>query len=549
LAVGEGVCALRSGRHVVRAAALLAACGLCHLLSGYVAAGSLVLAALVTPSWLTWRRLGLVAGLAATASAYHWTGIVIDGAAMNPSVVQRATLPLKFTSLGHLFILGQLCTGGLFDHGRLPTLTLLVALGVAVAVGRRRQPLARTLLVLGGAWLALYFGRPTWGGLLDWLPFGSQIHMHRFIIGVHLAGAWLAGLAGGILLRWALAAPAPWWRTAACAALALLPLPAHRERAVTLGRFHRWQQETADAWRTQGADVEGALATIATLPPGRVFAGLPTTWGARYTVGHQPIYAAATQAGLDTLGYLYHDFSYTGDLFPEFNDVHRAQYELFNVRYVLVPAGTPIPEWYTLRGQFGAQALYEIATPGYCSLVDSDLDAHGPPIAWYAGATAWARTGAVDFAQHPRMHIGAAVAPNSVPFARLGAEALQPLLVERPARGRVLTELVAPGTYAADVDAARACWLMCRVSWHPNWHATVDGLPVTPTMLAPAYLGVPVTPGRHHIQFTYVPRWYRKWLLLLGLASLAGAAWWRRRQRATLTAPAQPVPSGPTEHP
>lgn len=93
-------------------------------------------------------------------------------------------------------ILHWLFTGELFDHGRFPILSLLVAVGFVVCVVRaQRSEPARAVL---GAWtlsLFLFFGRATWGvrSVVNLLPGNGDLQMHRFMVGVDLAAILLAG--------------------------------------------------------------------------------------------------------------------------------------------------------------------------------------------------------------------------------------------------------------------------------------------------------------------------------------------------------------------
>src|SRR5206468_8207194 len=91
--------------------------------------------------------------------------------------------------------LGWLFRGQLFDNGRFPIVSLLVLAGVLVCVSRvRDDPRARALLGAFALSLLLFFGRPTLGPVLDLLPGMKDVQIHRFIMGVHLAGILLAGV-------------------------------------------------------------------------------------------------------------------------------------------------------------------------------------------------------------------------------------------------------------------------------------------------------------------------------------------------------------------
>jgi hypothetical protein len=103
-----------------------------------------------------------------------------------------------------------------------------------------------------------------------------------------------------------------------------------------------------------------------------------------------------------------------------------------------------------------------------------------------------------------------------------------------PSRGRVLSQRVESNSYSAEVEVARESFLMLKATFHPNWHATVDGEPAKPVMLMPSYVGVKVTPGTHLVGFTYSPR---SWCPILGLGGLLVLAMtalvdWRRDRLA-----------------
>ncbi|MHC5018504.1 MAG: hypothetical protein ACYTGX_00055 [Planctomycetota bacterium] len=547
LAVADGIRACRTGRRLPRAALW---CGLLvptHMLSAYVAAVSVALGAAVLGG--PWRprlgRLALIGTGAAVLCAYFLVPFWLDGGEFSVSPHVPST---KRDSFGHLHVLGRLFTGGLFDAGRLPVLTVLVALGTAVAVARRAEPHMRVLLSLGVVWLALYFGRPTWGPLYALLPFGAHLHLHRFIIGVHLAGILLAGVGGGALLRCALRPGPLWRRTAGGFACALLILPAHVERAEALEWSGRWQRETQAAWLRDGPDFVSALGEVRGSPAGRLYVGMGDNWGRQYRFGHTPAYAVTPAAGFDSLGYLFYEFVRTGDVQLHFNERDPGWYQLFNVRHAVLPAGREVPPFYELRGQFGRHALYGVRTAGYCSLVDAPITLHGDPSEWYGAMGPWIASPMLAAGQHPLIDFDAAAeaTPGSgplLPFRGLQPDDLTPRTMPPEPRGAVVSESADRGSFSARVDVRRACWLLLRVNFHPGWHCEIDGRPVAPRRLAPSFVGVPLQPGAREVRFEYRAPFYRWWLLLLGPALLAGWAWWRRR--AAMAVPAAPAAPDP----
>src|SRR5206468_2908464 len=80
------------------------------------------------------------------------------------------------------------------------------------------------------------------------------------------------------------------------------------------------------------------------------------------------------------------------------------------------------------------------------------------------------------------------------------------------------------------VAAERPTTLMLKVTYHPDWHAYVDGIETPTMMLMPSFIGVPIRPGTHEVRMEYQPQPLRHELMLLGLLALAltALAEWRR---------------------
>jgi hypothetical protein len=82
---------------------------------------------------------------------------------------------------------------------------------------------------------------------------------------------------------------------------------------------------------------------------------------------------------------------------------------------------------------------------------------------------------------------------------------------------------------------------MLKASYHPRWRATIDGHPVKVAMLAPSFVGVPVSAGSHLVVFRYHPISYYPALFALGLLTLialiVAPRLWKRRSRPRATTP------------
>jgi 6-pyruvoyl-tetrahydropterin synthase related domain len=548
MGLAQGYAVLRDGRGYLWAVFLLSATLLSHLVFGYIAVASLFLLAVVGAVrqsanksageevlHRTGRLAGLL-GLLVLVSSYFVVPFLADSAYMNRGVWE---LPQKYDSYGHEWVLGTLFRGNLFDFGRFPSLSLLAAVGLLVCVRKWHEARYRVPLALSVLWLLLYFGRPTWGVLLNLLPMSHDLHLHRLIAGVHLGGIYLIGIGLGVPWRWAVDRRHARYLVAAVGVTALLLLPVYRERAAFLGDNARWMRESRDANAVEQGDVNALLDTLRALPPGRVYAGLAATWGKDYRVGAVPVYALLQRAGLDMLGYLYHGLSLNADIQVLFDERRAEQYNLFNVRYVVAPTERAFPDFVKPVRDFGRHRLYQVDTSGYFDLVGSDLTLLGSKDDFFPAASRWLASDEPRVKDHPVLRFGGATADFRQSFPLAQADALIPrdVLPAEPARGQVVSETVANNMYLAQVNVERDSTLLLKTTYHPNWHAYVDGAESNTVMLMPSYLGVPLGAGAHSVRLEYRPQPLRGLLMFVGLLTLmlTGLVEWRWKAVAPLT--------------
>ncbi len=531
LALAAGYRLMREGRGYALATLLLVVDMLCHTVYGYMAVFSLAFIAVVVafdggrsqfwPNlWRSVRRLGLLLALTALTGSYFFVPFILDGAYMNRSVWE---LPSKYNSYGASWVLTNLARGNLFDYHRLPILTILAGIGLIACIVRWREPLYRVPIVLFGAWLVLYFGRPTWGVLLNLLPLSSDMQFHRLIGGVHLGGLLLIGVG--------LAAPWPWLlrRRSLVPAVGagllciLLLLPAFQDRVEFMSQNATWMHQSQDALAAQQPELNALYSALHHLPPGRVYAGLSDNWGTSYRVGSIPMYALLQEQGFDMVGYLYHALSFNADVQVLFNDQLQDQYNLFNVRYVVAPSGHKFPSFVKPIGTFGANTLYQVDTTGYFEFVQSPVTLVGNKSEFYPAASAWMKGPEPGLGQEPRLVLdGSSVSGKSVlPLGQSASAVSRSLSATATPRGKILSEQVsANGSYAAKVEASNAGLVMAKVTYHPGWRVTVDGRTVEPVMLMPSFVGIPVPAGTHTIKMVYQTGGLRDLLTLFGIVVL-----------------------------
>ena len=100
-------------------------------------------------------------------------------------------------------------------------------------------------------------------------------------------------------------------------------------------------QRRADA--TQGAQLDRLIALIEHAGGGRVYAGMPSNWGMDFTVGAVPVFKYLESRDVDEVGYTLRTASLMTDPEYFFDERDPGDYQLFGIRYLIVPSGYPRP--------------------------------------------------------------------------------------------------------------------------------------------------------------------------------------------------------------
>jgi hypothetical protein len=343
-------------------------------------------------------------------------------------------------------------------------------------------------------------------------------------MGVHLAGIFIAGVGLAWLLGHAydaVRAFAPRRSFAAagvaCVALPIAALaPAWTERASydRHGDALMRVQEAADA--AEGRDVDRLVAIVKDRGGGRVYAGLRGNWGGQYVVGYVPLHAWLADRDVDAIGFTFRTIaSLSTDVEAAFDETNPADYQMLNVRYLILPADRKPSVPATLVISSGRHRLWEVKTSGYVQVVDR---------------SAAISADRADMATAMRGFMGSDLASRGIypGVAFAGAAGSPPTFTgatppHGPA-GTVVaqTQFLENGVFTATVDAKRRAVVLLKASFDPRWTATVDGRRVQPTMMAPSLVGVDVPAGEHGVRFEYEPYARYPLLLILGAITLLG---------------------------
>jgi uncharacterized membrane protein YfhO len=69
--------------------------------------------------------------------------------------------------------------------------------------------------------------------------------------------------------------------------------------------------------------------------------------------------------------------------------------------------------------------------------------------------------------------------------------------------------------------------VLFKATYHPGWHASVDGVAVPSMVLTPGLLGAQVPAGAHTLRMVYGAGWLKAVLLVAGLlVAIAIDRWW-----------------------
>lgn len=82
------------------------------------------------------------------------------------------------------------------------------------------------------------------------------------------------------------------------------------------------------------------------------------------------------------------------------------------------------------------------------------------------------------------------------------------------------------GTYEAIVQTQEQCFLLLKVSYHPQWSVTVDGKEQENFAVAPNLMGTFVNEGRHRVTYEYQESTIRKATLIASIFFFLGVCLW-----------------------
>ena len=247
------------------------------------------------------------------------------------------------------------------------------------------------------------------------------------------------------------------------------------------------------------------------------------------------MHALLSAHNVPSVSFLYHAMALTGDIMVRFNETNPAHYRLFNIRTVVAEAHTGLPPFLTPLAQHGRFRLLAAPESGYFELVSVPYRVQTDKQRFYDRVDPWLASDWVAKRQHLRLDFEAD-APTDLPQLPL----VSPLPPIGPATdlGRVDQEQRDGERYQATVHVTRDSFLLFKMTYHPNWHITVNDKLHETVMLSPGFIGIRLPPGDYNVTVHYQAESWKIPLLWAGMclcllvarAERRGAVAWLEEQ-------------------
>ena len=540
---------LQTRRHFVPAVLFVSLTIVFHFLTAYMVVVGLGVWVLVTPSLLQERvvRAGLVGVGSLLTTLWVTVPLLTQGQWLAVNQFQVGTTIND--SYGGPQALKWLVRGELYDSGRLPLVTVLCVVGIVYCARNwRHDARARALVSMWLVAMVFFSGRPTFSFILNLLPGSGGILFQRYIAEVQLTGLLLAAV-GAVALTTDLWSLIKQWqpsasrlfegarsqRVAVGVAVAALVLgglsPGWREVQAYAQRSAYWigLQQKADA--SSGVAVSALVHLAEQRGGGRIYAGMPSNWGHTFYVGDVPVYIYLEQLGVDAVGFTLRTSGTMTDPEAYFNQYNPGNYTAFGIHYLLLPLGMVSPVPASHIASLGNYSLWSVPTSGLFHVVQTQGYIEATASTLGRATAQFLHSYSIEHGVYPVIAYGTQ-AP-ATPTLAFTAPALS------AGSGRVLSERdnLAEGSAQATVLTKKRAVILLSVSYEPTWSVTVDGQSAPTQMLAPALLGVEVSPGLHTVRFTYHGyRHYGELYLIAGVTIIfIGVTSWRARRSQALS--------------
>ena len=506
----------------------------------------------------------------------------------------------KFNSYGWKETVIRLTNGDLLDFGRFPVLTLLSFIGAFLAPFMFFNPKPKIetdqksnvpampaggqnpdqkskipALPAGGQiqnseisyfaftllfvfWIMMYFGRTTWGGLIDLIPGMTEFHLSRFIVGLHVTVMFLVAIGfSGIVEAVAKtfqsilatnakqkASEPPWWAHIALGVVILsIIAPPVYNQTIKYNELNDKLivQGNQNAAKIQ-TDIDALMRELKSRPPSRVYLGRGGSWGKNFKIAETEMFMYASDFGIPTVCWLPETWSPSSDIEQYFSEDQEKDYNLFNLRLVAMPPNEKPQPFYKEVKRNPNWVLYEVPTSGYFEVGTRNMAVITKKTDYVNIVRMWMQSNIPTTKLFPQLAFRKSeiTNPGDLPIIQMVDEAnyvtaqgnrqniwgINPLYPGDPPKAQLVgpesvdRDMVFKTTVKVDLGC-KNCMIVLKQSYHPSWKATVDGRPVKPITVFPFYIGIPLeTSGIHEIVVAYKPSNFK---IIMLTASVAAA--------------------------
>ncbi len=483
----------------------------------------------------------------------------------------------KFDSYGWYEVVRQFFQGEIFDWKRPAVTTYLVGIGFFTILLDQKLFIFALMFLL---WVIMYFGRTTWGGLINLIPGLSEFHLHRFIVGIQITSLFLLPVAyssifGSFrkmiewaferiinLLKFLLQKYIRGQGEEITRVLSLddktkslyqniiyyiLVLTFVSVICVTLVKQtidyasfnNRWIGEANIAYQYDYHNFLDLINYLKSQPNARIYAGRPGNWGKQMRLGSTEMYMLLGVNGFDMSQFLPETWSPLSETEQNFDERVEADYDLFNIHFIVATKDEGFTPQAKLTKTFGPFKVYEVPTSGWFDVVTSDMFVKSDKTNFLNIVHLWQKSYPrvwksypfISLEKNPQVPDGmkrTLSMQDEVTYTENGKKnnifADFPFTFpEATVSGKILKESVVKQSYKATVEVpqnCKQCTILLKMNYHPNWKATLDGQKVPTFAVFPFYLALQAGPGVHEVEFTYQPNTLKVILLWLEIAGL-----------------------------
>lgn len=544
-----------------------------HVVFGFLALGSsallpVILALSENPLTIKKIALKLISLYKKILSVFIFTFLIIsywliplltDSVFRNKSIWDDIN---KFDSFGFAKIIKWFLNGELFDANRPPVLTIIVIVGLFLFLylwfkskenkKEKQNPLYLLFPLLFFFWLALYFGRKTWGSVIDIIPLMEDMHIHRLINGVHFAGIFMIGLGAAYIVEnlkmraleyhkngTSIRIPAFNLKIPILVIFLLLLIPVFKERKEYMEYNSKLMVDYNKFWATDNKDFQKVLDFLGPPPTvSRIYPGRPGNWGNDFYVGTTKVYLELSERGYDVFEFLPETWSLNSDIEQYFDENNQVHFNTFNVGYYLAPKGQKVPSFAKQIFESGKYVLYKIDSAHNFALGESPLVMNvnkktflNPQIIWLRSkwpenflfptiAYNQKTTSANTHTKSITLIDNTSYSYNGDYFPILSTSPFVEPTTSFTPNGKVENEKVTPSSYSATVANYKDSVLQLKVTYNPYWKAYINGKPTEIYMSSPSFMSIYLPTGTNKVEFIYTPSKLKISLIYISLVSL-----------------------------